>query len=336
MDLTQISPLFHPVYFRKDHLLVLDETLLPEKEKYIKVRNEKEALLVLKEMKTRAYGQVLLYYYYVIIGAKNKKCKNKKALSVLLGLLTAKFKKARPTFAFEYFSNHIKSTIRSDEDVLRLDKIITGYIDSIENLRLMRARLFVNTLSAQTKIATHCNVSGELVLIAQAARESFKSIEFFVSETRPYLQGSRLTAWELARAGFRVNLFCDIQAGQVFSENKIDMVLVGADRATVNGDVVNKVGTYQLAVLAKHFNVPFYVIAQSPGDAKDISEIKIEYRDKKELIEFRGRRIAAKNQEALYPSFDITPAALVSKLVFFTGIFSPQEFSRLSSSGKKS
>ncbi len=150
-------------------------------------------------------------------------------------------------------------------------------------------------------------------LIAQFCLKENKKISFYVTETRPYLQGSRLTAWELKESGFDVTIISDNMAAQVMHEKRINKVMVGADHLAQNGDIANKIGTYQIAILAKHFNIPFYVLCPPASSAKSGSDIKIEVRPEKELLEYCGISIAPKGVKAYYPAFDVTPDSLITE-----------------------
>lgn len=325
------SPLFNPVIFKNNHIAVLDETKLPFTLTYIKVKNLKSALSVLKEMKTRAFGQVLLFYYILILEAKNKKIKSKKEMLRAIENVTKKFLEARPTFAFTQLKNDILKMVENNQDDNILNNLKTSvltYVNSIQNLRRYRAKLAAKLLPQNARVLTHCNVSGELVEMANIAQKMGKSIEFFATETRPYFQGARLTAWELNRAGFNVYLFSDIQAADILKRCRIDMVLTGSDRVTLSGDIANKTGTYQLAVMAKSLKIPFYCFTQPPGETKSIKDIKIEYRPKDEMLKFNGKCLAPKTQDTLYPAFDAVPNNLITGLIFFDGIYTPEEFAK--------
>ncbi len=179
-------------------------------------------------------------------------------------------------------------------------------------------------------VLTHCN-SGALATAGigtalaplYLAHSAGRRIEVFSDETRPLLQGSRLTAWELGRAGIDVKVITDSSAGALFGERPPDVVLVGADRIAANGDVVNKVGTYTLAVLARHHDVPFYVLA--PTSTIDLScplgsDVPIEFRDAREITEGFGPRTAPPDAEVWSPAFDVTPSALITGIVTERGI----------------
>ncbi|HDZ76761.1 MAG TPA: hypothetical protein ENH41_01590 [Candidatus Omnitrophica bacterium] len=325
------SPLFNPVAYKGGHISVLDETALPFKETRIKVKNLKGAVSVLKSMKTRAFGQVLLFYYILILEAKNKKINSLSKFTKLSGSITKKFAAARPTFAFTQLQSELLKMLKNTNNAVFIESLknsVFTYINSVQNARRYRAKLVANMLPNSAKILTHCNVSGELVAVAAEAQKMGKAIEFFVTETRPYFQGSRLSAWEIHQAGINIYLLCDIQAADILKRCRIDMVLVGSDRSTQQGDIVNKIGTYQLAVLSRHFGIPFYSFVQPPGQTKTIKDIKIEYRPKEEMLKFRNTRITSGNQDAIYPAFDVVPNYLINGLIFFDRIYTPEEFAK--------
>jgi len=185
-------------------------------------------------------------------------------------------------------------------------------------------------LSEGTTVLTHCNAGGlatseygTALAPIYVAKEQGKRVAVFADETRPLLQGARLTAWELMEAGVEVTLICDSMAGQVMFEGKIDCVLVGADRIARNGDVANKIGTYSVAVLARQHRIPFYVCAPlstfDPG-VPDGSHIQIEQRDSSEVTDHMGRRAAPPDVQVYNPAFDITPAQLITGIVTEVGI----------------
>jgi methylthioribose-1-phosphate isomerase len=180
------------------------------------------------------------------------------------------------------------------------------------------------------RVLTHCNAGalatagiGTALAPVYAAVEAGLRVEVFADETRPLLQGARLTAWELARAGVPVTVITDGMAGSLMAAGKIDLVLVGADRIAANGDSANKIGTYSLAVLAKHHRIPFVVVAPSSSiDARTPTgaEIPIEQRAPDEVTHLAGARVAAAGATVFNPAFDVTPAALISHIVTEAGV----------------
>jgi len=182
------------------------------------------------------------------------------------------------------------------------------------------------------RILTHCNTGplacgqyGTALGIVQAAHHADRPVHVWVDETRPYLQGARLTTWELAQAGVPHALIPDVAAGHLMSLGEVDVVLVGADRVAANGDTANKVGTYPLAVLAARHGIPFYVCAPTSSvdlATADGSAIAIEERSPDEVLEFRGVRIAPPGTDVRNPAFDVTPAELITGIITEEGVLS--------------
>jgi methylthioribose-1-phosphate isomerase len=183
------------------------------------------------------------------------------------------------------------------------------------------------------RILTHCNTGplacgqfGTALGIVQAAHHAERDVMVWVDETRPYLQGARLTAWELAQAGVPHTLIPDVAAGHLMSLGEVDVVLVGADRVAANGDTANKVGTYSLAVLAARHGIPFFVCAPTSSidpATPDGTAIEIEERPADEVLMIRGVAIAPPGTAVRNPSFDVTPAALITGIVTEEGVLSP-------------
>ena len=180
------------------------------------------------------------------------------------------------------------------------------------------------------EVLTHCNTGplacgqfGTALGVVQVAHHADRPIHVWVDETRPYLQGARLTTWELAQAGVPHTLVPDVAAGHLMARGEVDVVLVGADRIAANGDTANKVGTYTLAVLAARHGIPFYVCAPTSSvdlGTPDGSAIVIEERKAEEVLEFRGVRIAPPGTPVRNPAFDVTPAELISGIVTEEGV----------------
>ena len=147
------------------------------------------------------------------------------------------------------------------------------------------------------------------------AKQKGKKVHVYATETRPYLQGAKLTAWELKRMGARVTLIADNAVGSVMADGMINKVIVGSDRSCANGDFANKIGTYQIAVLAKEFNIPFYVLTQPSTKVKRGEDIPIEIRHGDELLTYNGKRILPGKVEGFYPGFDVIPNDLITETV---------------------
>jgi methylthioribose-1-phosphate isomerase len=189
------------------------------------------------------------------------------------------------------------------------------------------------------RIMTHCNAGalataghGTALGVVRSAQAAGKRVSVIANETRPYLQGARLTAWELLEEGIPVTLIADVAAGHLMSQGEIDLVLVGADRIAANGDVANKVGTYPLAVLAKRHGLPFYVAA--PRSTFDLTlangtAIPIEERAADEVTGFRSLRWAPRGVAVRNPAFDVTPAQLVTAVVCELGVIERPDAARI-------
>lgn len=307
----RLSPLFWPIKFKENTIYILDETLLPNKLSYLKARNYQEACRAIKNMKTRAVGQVLLVMYALIL--EIRKNKNKKNIFPVLTKAVKAINTSRPTLPFKMLTGMVLGWAKKKEP---LEENILGFLEMLKNKRIQQAEAASKLIRDKDVILTHCNVSGLLPLIAEFCRRDKKHISFFVTETRPYLQGARLTAWELKRAGIPVTVIADNMVAQVMSEGKINKVIVGADHLAQNGDIANKIGTYQIALLAKYFHIPFYVLCPPESSVKNGKDIKIEIRPEKELLEYQGMCLAPKGVKGYYPAFDITPNSLITKHIY--------------------
>ncbi len=307
----QYSPLFWPIQIRDGVIYILDETLLPQKVVYIEARSYQEACSAIKEMKTRAVGQVILVFYtFLLVLSQNK---DKNDLFAKLTEVAEAINATRPTLSFKFLTDMVLGWAKSGAP---LDKCIHGFLETLKNGRIKQAEETAGLIANGDVILTHCNISGLLPLVAEFCRRENKQISFFTTETRPYLQGSRLTAWELQEAGVPVTIITDNMVAQVMAEGKINKVIVGADNLALNGDFANKIGTYQIAILAKHFNIPFYVICPPPSKARTGKDIKIEIRPDIELLEYQGVSLAPNGAKAYYPAFDITPNELITKHIY--------------------
>lgn len=184
-----------------------------------------------------------------------------------------------------------------------------------------------------TGVLTHCNAGGlatagdgTALAVIFAAAAAGKQLQVFADETRPLLQGARLTAWELQRRGVPVTLICDNMAGWVMHEGRVQAVIVGADRITANGDTANKIGTYSVALLAKAHGIPFYVAA--PTSTFDLTlatgaEIPIEQRAAREITHGFGKQTAPEGVDVYNPAFDVTPAELIAAIITERGLIQP-------------
>jgi len=293
------SPLLFPVTIKEKSILVLDETKLPFKEEYMEITSLDQAVQVVKEMKTRSLGQVLLCVYSCAVfhdkGSIDFICK--------------RFKDARPTFDFLMIGEIMKGQVGNG---LSVKDAGDSFVRMFDTARRRRAQQLADILPRPANILTICNVNGELLYLYEELLKVEKPSFFYVCETRPYLQGTRLTFWELRQNNIPARILCDCQAAAVLRDKKVDCVVTGADRATTGGDIINKTGTYALARLAKHYGVPFYPLTQYPRDM-NIDMIEIEERPTSEAFMFLGGNFSY--IDAAYPSFDVTKREYVTRCV---------------------
>jgi len=327
------SPLFEPVVWDGVGFKILDEISLPEKIEYIPVREVAQALDAVRQMKTRAYGQVLTFLYSGALLAERYQGKDSEPLGEQIARMTQQFCEARPTFDFSGLGADllglVQKTPSGTDPGEWLAQQARGFAGQITKARQARARRAAEVLPDAARVLTHCNVSGELVAVARHCWEMGKKISVIATETRPYLQGTRLTAWELAEAGVGITLIPDCAIAQVMARGEVNAVIVGADRTAQNGDVINKVGTYSLALMAKAYNVPFYALVQDPRSVVRGMDIPIEERPASELLLFQGQSLVNGDKIAVrYPAFDVTPAGLVTRWVGFADLYTRESFRR--------
>ena len=302
----RFSPLFWPIELKGKVIYILDETMLPHKLTYIKAGDYKQACRAIKEMKTRAVGQVLLVFYTFLQAIRKNKNADLKKIAQAMN-------STRPTLSFKYLTDMVLGWEKSGAP---LRKCISGFLERLKYARIKQAEEASRLIKDRDVILTHCNISGQMPLIGEFCRKQGKMVSFFTTETRPYMQGSRLSAWELKRGGFDVTLITDSMVTSVMSLKKVNKVVVGADCLAQNGDIANKIGTYQIAVAAGHFKIPFYVLCPPASGAKSGKDIKIEIRPDKEMLEYEGVRLAPVGAKGYYPAFDITPNNLITKHIY--------------------
>jgi methylthioribose-1-phosphate isomerase len=322
-----------PLFLKNGKLFVLDQRLLPHKIKYIEIRSADEGFEAIKNMIVRGAPLIGITAMYALAVEAQKTTTPGHLLKK-----TSKINSARPTavnlnFAAEEFSALVKKY--SDKPDFNKIAMKTAAAFHSREIKASRAigRNGAKLIKKDSTILTYCNAGalaapdfGTALAVIFEAFKRGKVKEVFTSETRPYLQGMRLTAFELQNAKIPFRIISDNTAGFLMKKGMIDAIVVGADRIAANGDAANKIGTFALAVLAKYHNIPFYVAA--PGTTIDFSiksggEIPIEERSDKELLYVGGRRIAPNGARGLYYGFDVTDNALITAIITEKGIASP-------------
>lgn len=317
---------------------LIDQTLLPGelKHKYCKTVEEVwEAIKILRVRGAPAIG--IAAALGTILGIWDSEAKSYPEFKKELEKVTDYLATSRPTAVNLFWAlDRMKATAEANKsnDVPQLKQILLAEAQKIldEDKDMCRAigRNGAELINDGHTILTHCNAGGlatadygTALAVMFSAHEQGKSITVFADETRPLLQGARLTTWELMQAGIDVVLICDNMAAQVMKEGKIDCVIVGADRIAANGDAANKIGTYGVAILAKEHKIPFYVAA--PTSTLDMSLatgdlIPIEERGAEEITEGFGKRTAPEGVKVYSPAFDVTPARMIDAIITEKGI----------------
>ncbi len=318
---------------------LIDQTLLPNEFKYIYCEDLLCIWQAIKELKVRGAPAIgIAAAMAVVIGIKNIDTGNPGGFFEKLKEVTSYIRTSRPTavnlfWALERMEriageNRNKEVSEIKERLLR--EAIAIYNEDKDICRRIGGN-GAALLKNNCRVLTHCNAGGLATAdygtalgVIFAAKEQGKKVSVYVDETRPLLQGSRLTAWELVQAGIEATLICDNMAASVMKDGKVDCVIVGADRIAANGDTANKIGTYGVSILAKEHGIPFYVAA--PISTFDLriptgSEIPIEQRNAKEVTEPFGYRIAPKEGLKVYnPAFDVTPAKYIEAIITEKGV----------------
>jgi methylthioribose-1-phosphate isomerase len=327
-----------PIYWEGDAVAILDQRILPHQEKAILCTTAEQIIKAIKTMAIRGAPAVgVAGALALVLGTRCIKADNGKDFRHKFSQLCQKVKDARPTganlgWAVERINSivveHPKADIAELQELIRIEANTIMAEDVSMNLQIGKWGREVVPKGA--RILTYCNAGalatadyGTAVGVIRAAWERDPSIQVYSCETRPFLQGARLTVYELMRAGIPVTLITDNAVGSLMSQNKIDLAVVGADRIAANGDTANKIGTYMVAVLARTHDIPFYVAApRSTIDPSlpDGSGIPIEQRDPREVTHLCGRLVAPEGVDALNPAFDVTPCKYITGIITEVGI----------------
>ncbi len=326
------------ITWTKNSARIIDQRQLPHKLVYINCRDVETLWKAIKTLSVRGAPALgVAAAFGVLLGIKKFKGENVVLFSKHIDSLCKYIGSSRPTavnlFAAlkqmkEVVIRHPKASVRELKDLLKREAFKL-YEDDRRICRAM-GDFGAELIGSKSWIMTVCNAGalatvdyGTALGVMYSAKKQGKKFQVYACETRPLLQGARLTVWELLQAKIDTTLICDNMAATLMQQKRIDAVFAGADRIAANGDTANKIGTYNLAVLAKYHNVPFYIVA--PLSTFDLSmktgkEIPIEERDRAEVTHFRGVSSAPKNVKVYNPAFDVTDHVLISGIVTELGI----------------
>ena len=326
------------IQWKNDRVVMLDQRLLPHKEVYRVCRDYQEVAQAIRDMVIRGAPAIgVAAAMGVALGAAKAQVKtfDRDFERIFLTL-----SKTRPTavnlfWALERMRKvYTVNRSRGVDVVKRLlkDEAQAIYKEDIAANKQL-GKFGAQMLRNARHLMTHCNAGalatagyGTALGVIRALKEAGREFDVFVNETRPFLQGARLTAWELKKERIPATLITDSMAGYVMQTGKVDAVVVGCDRVAANGDVANKIGTYTIAVLAKRHGIPFYVAG--PTSSIDLNcpsgkEIPIEQRDAKEVSHIFGKALAPKGIKVFNPAFDVTSHDLISAIITEKGVIQP-------------
>jgi len=325
--------------FENDKLIVLDQRKLPFEKEYFVCSTYQDAYVAIKDMIIRGAPLIgIVAAYGVVLGFREiieKNLESNKIYEIINYLASSRptavnlfwalermkkvFEEARNLSQSQIYSLLLQEARKIEDE----DKSINKKIGENGNTLIKEG----------ANILTHCNAGalatggyGTALGVIREAHYTGKNIHVYVDETRPYLQGARLTAFELSEDGIPNTVICDNMAGYLMKLGKIDCVIVGADRIALNGDTANKIGTYSLSVLAKHHGIPFYIaapISTIDFNIKLGSEIPIEERSEDEIRFFNGKKIVPDLSKVFNPAFDVTPAENITAIITEKGVVFP-------------
>ena len=325
-------------------VITIDQSKLPNETLFLKLKDCREVASAIKEMKMRgapllgaaaAYGLALSAFHSTAVNREDLMGEIEESAEML--------RKTRPTAVnlFWAVDRVMEKARRATGDAGTVAKVIVAEAREIADEDVEANHKIgehgSELIQQGDVILTHCNAGslatvdyGTALGVIRAAWEQGKRVKVFSTETRPKMQGSRLTTYELGRDGIPVTLITDNMVGYVMSRNLVDKVIVGADRI-IRDAVINKIGTYTIAILAHEHGIPFYVAAPTStfDCSSSVSEVTIEQRDPKEVTHIMSRRVAPRNVKTLNPAFDVTPMKYVTAIICEVGVLSPAEFRKL-------
>ena len=329
------------VEWTNEGVRMLDQRLLPTEEKYLMLRSYEEVAEAIQKMVIRGAPAIgVAAAMGLALGASQSVGMSASDLEDDFDYMCGVMAKTRPTavnlfWAIERMRQRLQKEKASTKDVEKLKQSLVDEALQIfdEDIKANRAigKYGADLIKDNSTILTHCNAGalatagdyGTALGVIRGAHDAGKRVAVIADETRPFLQGLRLTAWELAKDNIPVTVITDNMAGHMMQQGKVDTVVVGADRIAANGDTANKIGTYMVAVLAKKHNIPFYVAA--PISSLDLTlatgeEIPIEERDSMEITHIGGNQFGPEGLKVENPAFDVTPNELVSAIITDKGI----------------
>ncbi len=339
------------IFWKDDAVVMIDQKALPHEERHLRFTDYKDVITAIKDLTIRGAPAIgVAAAMGIALGTLHLDTSSKENFKLAFYEICDQFSQTRPTarnlfWAIERMKKSFDDALSGSPDQIKR-VLVEEAIRVCEEDIAINEKIGINGRSLiqdGDNILTHCNAGalatagyGTALGVVRAAWGEGKKFHVFVDETRPVLQGARLTAWELEKEKIPATLIADNMAGFLMKQKKINKVIVGADRIAANGDLANKIGTYSLAVLAKEHDIPFYVAA--PLSTIDMSvrngdEIPIEERNAEEITTIRGIRVAPQGVHVYNPAFDVTPNRYITAIVTEAGVIHPPYQERIEKVG---
>jgi methylthioribose-1-phosphate isomerase len=330
--------MIHTLEWTDKGVVFIDQTKLPTEELYVTCATHQQVADVIRNMVVRGAPAIgVAAAMGIALGIKNSKAANETDLKKEFDQVCESIRQTRPTavnlfWAIRRMQGKFESLRGRPVPQIKDEVVKEAQRMHAEDIAANQAmgRHGATLMPASGGVLTHCNAGalatagyGTALGVIRAAVEQGKKIHVYADETRPFLQGSRLTAWELMKDGIPTTVISDNMAGVMMKQGKIGAIVVGADRIAANGDVANKIGTYTVAILAKEHGIPFYVAAPISTvdlETPDGSKIPIEQRNAREVTHIAGKQMVPDGVEVENPAFDVTPAKYVGAIITERGI----------------
>ena len=332
--MTKAYDSIRPIRWENDQLVLMDQRLLPQQETLLRYSDIASVAKAITDMVVRGAPAIgVTAAYGIVLAARDQYARSPESWQANIKNDLESLAAARPTavnlfWAIKHMSKCIEVVSGDPYDALLQEAHAILQEDIEANYKM--GELGASLLTDKSKVITHCNAGalatggyGTALGVIRAAHEQGKIQQVFADETRPWLQGVRLTAWELQKEGIPVTVLAEGAAAMLMRQEKLAWVIVGSDRIAANGDVANKIGTYSLAVNAKRHGVKVMVVAPTSTIDMEMAcgdDIPIEFRSENELLSLAGQNMAPENVHAWNPVFDVTPAELVDAIVTERGI----------------
>lgn len=328
-------------WYENGSVRILDRRIYPTQINYVVCKSYQEVIKAVSDMVTQSAGPYTAMGMGMALAAYEAKSLPKSEMLEYLNTAALQLSQARPTTANRYYQittkcvDVAKKAIGEDRDIVKA--IVDDTIESLNRRYMIMEKIatyFIEQIDDNATILTQCFGETIIGMICRVAQKNNRKIKFYHAETRPYLQGARLSASVCHEMGFDSTVITDNMVAYVMSTKHIDVFTSAADTIAMDGTIANKIGTLQIAILCNYYNIPYYVTGIPDQDKKSVNDIIIEQRDPKQILQINGVGHVIDGVKGLYPAFDITPAYLISGIVTDHGLFKACELGEYSKKEK--